>query len=343
MQDFNFDDILDEKEKAEQPKVEAKQKEDSVVFVDKETGEIEETKVDIVDDKVELTPTQTSSNSNRIQAFTEKIFMNIVNETTNTQEIFNARDRAIASDIITSIYKGVMTNDKIKGWKEVDLVGNNVPNQIKRWAKLGISTQDKLYPEFRKNGKTGKYDLVIKGQYQTIEKLLVKYCTKKIFRFKTDVICVGDEFVTNFDFAKGQDIVIKHNKCADFENKSNDLANIVGAYKIAYVKEDDGSITQLLCQIDKNRIMRAYNSAQTKNVWNSDTKKMVLKTVTWEMWNSEVVRPFMLFPDEIIDDLSVVNDTADVDFGNKEFKHSNIDNAKDEALKSIGSGAKLDI
>ena len=338
MQDFNFDDILDEAVKGtETPKVEVKEKGDTVAFVDNETGEVEEAKVEVVEDK----PVVTSTTTNAIQSFTEQMFTNILKETSGTEETFTARDKTIASDIISSIYKAVISNDKIGGWKDVDMVSNNVPNQIKRWAKLGISTQDKLYPDIRKNGKTGKFDLVIRGQYQTIEKMLVKYCTKKIFRFKTDVICVGDEFETDFDFAKGQDIVIKHVFAKDVDR--NDLTNIIGAYKIAYVKEDDGSITQLLVQIDKNRIMRAYNSAQTKNVWNTDTRKMVLKTVTWEMWNSEVVRPFMLFPDEIIEDLDIVNESEDVDFKNKDFKYGTIDGAKDDALKKIGTGAKINL
>ena len=49
--------------------------------------------------------------------------------------------------------------------------------------------------------------------------------------------------------------------------------------------------------------MRAYESATTKNVWNKDTQKMVLKTVTWEMFNGENIRPFMNYPAELIEDL----------------------------------------
>lgn len=163
-----------------------------------------------------------------------------------------------------------------------------------------------------------------------------------IFRFKTDVICEGDEFVTDFDFSTGQDIVIKHVKNPNAD--PNDLQQIIGAYKIAFVKEPNGKVVQLLVQIDKNRIMRAYNSAQTKNVWNNDTKKMVLKTVTWEMWNSEVIRPFMIFPEEIVahDNLGIVNESADVEFVNQDLKHKEIGQANSSAKESIGTGEGLD-
>ena len=54
-----------------------------------------------------------------------------------------------------------------------------------------------------------------------------------------------------------------------------------------------------------------------------DTQKMVKKTVTWEMFNGEDIRPFMNYPEDIIQDLEVVNDGDDIDF-NKEHKYSNV-------------------
>ena len=82
--------------------------------------------------------------------------------------------------------------------------------------------------------------------------------------------------------------------------------------------------------------MRAYEAAATKNVWNRDTQKMVMKTVTWEMFNGENIRPFMKYPEDIIQDLSVVNENEDIDF-NKEHKYQNVVEAEAHSANSLGT------
>lgn len=351
MENMNFDDLFNEsfgtqpeikEDKIEQPS-QQKNEQEIVNFVDKETGEIETSQVnqkmfkDTQKTAKEQPPVVRKSQS---MLMNERMLARIDELTKSTGEVFSGKNRVIATDIIVSTYQTI----KNTGYdmQAIDFLGNNYESQVKRWAKLGVGTQDNLYTELRKNGKTGKIDIKVKPQYQTLEKLIIKYCNKEIFRFKTDVICEGDKFETDFDFAKGQDVVKAHIKDTNVDR--NELTNIIGAYKIAYVKEKDGSVTQLLVQIDKNRIMRAYNSAQTKNVWNNDTQKMVLKTVTWEMWNSEVIRPFMVFPDDIIDNdnLSIVNENADVDFENKDFKHKDYIDAESSAKETIGTGEGLE-
>ena len=355
MQDMNLDDLFDEtfgeSPKQEEIKVEPqvveqpkpKKQPEVAQFVDQETGEVANVEVNqkMFKETQKVAKSQAPVvKKSASMVMNERMLARIDELTKSTGEVFSGKDRVIATDIIVSTYQQVRNS----GYdiKDVDFLGNNYESQVKRWAKLGVGTQDNLYTELRKNKNTGMVDIKVKAQYQTLEKLIIKYCSKEIFRFKTDVICEGDNFVTDFDFAKGQDVVKKHEKNPNIDR--NELTNIIGAYKIAYVKEKDGSVTQLLVQIDKNRIMRAYNSAQTKNVWNNDTLKMVLKTVTWEMWNSEVIRPFMVFPDDVVanENLSIVNESSDVEFENKDFKHKNIIDAEINAKESIGTGDEVD-
>ena len=353
MQDMNLDELFNQtfgNENTETPKEEKvveqpkpKKQPEVVEFVDKETGEVEKTQVN--EKMFKQTQKVAKENAPVVRksasmVMNERMLARIDELTKSTGEVFTGKNRVIATDIIVNTYQQIRNS----GYDiaNVDFLGNNYESQVKRWAKLGVGTQDNLYTELRRNNKTGLIDIKVKPQYQTLEKLIIKYCSKEIFRFKTDVICEGDEFETDFDFAKGQDVVKKHVKNPNVDR--NELTSIIGAYKIAYVKEKDGSVTQLLVQIDKNRIMRAYNSAQTKNVWNNDTLKMVLKTVTWEMWNSEVIRPFMIFPEDIIanDNLSIVNENSDVDFDNKDFKHKNVLDAEVSAKETIGTGDEVD-
>lgn len=270
------------------------------------------------------------------QALIESTLDKINDIVTYSNEVFSTRAKECASDIIVSLSHTL--NERGFVWKQIDTQGSGLINQIKRWAKLGIDvTTDKLYPDIRNNSKTGLYDIKVKGQYQTVEKLIIKYCSKKIFRFKTEVICVGDELKKEFDYLLGEDKItgfIKNEK-----TNRNLLENIIGAFKIAYYTEN-GQVKQIVTEIDKNRIMRAYDTATTKNVWNRDTQKMVKKTVTWEMWNSEDIRPFMDFPEDIIQDLTVVNESEDVDF-NKEHKYSNVVDAQEHVEETIGVGEEI--
>lgn len=364
MQDFNFDDIdeLLEKEVEKEEKVEQPKTNNSFSFGGEDTGskpieinvdpepkkvnkkpeiidtpKVDESKKASEQPKANQTSVAVKKDSNYL--LVENVLGKIVQQNGLTEETFTNKDKAIASDIIIMTAKAVKTNGY--KWDQIDLISNNYTGDIKRWARLGVDSHDYLYPDFKRNSKTGLVDLKIKAQYQTIEKLITKYCKKEVFAFYTDVICTDDVFEASFDFASGQYKVTKHTKA---ENRNpNSLDDIKGAYKIAYVREKNGEVVQLLCQIDKNRIMRAYNSAQTKNVWNNDTQKMVKKTVTWEMWNSEVIRPFMDFPYELEEDLSVVNESSDVDFSNKDHKFKDVDSADTNAKNTFNSGDVIDV
>lgn len=351
MQDFNLDNIDD--------LLESDNKESEVIEDEKDTRKGDNAFVfgNVVNDKPEpkkvenkSTPKSVASANQKTSApvevkkdanylLVENVLSKITQSLTLTAEKFTDKDKAVASDIVLMTAKAVKTNGY--SWNQIDLVSNNYIGDIKRWAKLGIDSNDHLYPDIRRNSKTGMVDLKIKPQYQTIEKLIIKYCSKKVVSFRTDVICVGDDFETDFDFENGVEKVVKHTKSPD--RNPNSLDDITGAYKIAYYEEPNGKRTQILCVIDKNRIMRAYNAAQTKNVWNADTLKMVKKTVTWEMWNSEVIRPFMNFPTDILEDLSIVDENSDVDFTSKERKYKDVESATDNAKRNINSGDVIDV
>ena len=269
--------------------------------------------------------------------FTQMLIENTLNKindiTSFSNEVFTTRARNCAMDIITSLDHTL--NERGMKWNTVDSKGSNLIMQIKQWAKLGVDcSNDKLYPDIRRNNKTGMYDIKVKGQYQTVEKLIAKYCNKNIFRFKTEVICIGDDFKCDFDYATGEDKVISFTK--NMKVDRNKLDNIIGAFKIIYYYDNDNKIHQIVTKIEKDRILRAYNAAQTKNVWNTDTQKMVKKTVTWEMFNGEDIRPFMNYPEDIIEDLRVVNDDEEVDF-NKEHKFSNVVDAQNNVEETLGT------
>lgn len=343
MQDFNLDNI-DELLEGENTPKESESKAEEFTFnfanEEKETPkkEVKQEPKKVVNSTPKAqAPVEVKKDANYL--IVENVLGKINQLTTLTAERFSDRDKQIAQDIIVMTAKAVKSNGY--DWKQIDLISNNYVGDIKRWAKLGVDSNDHLFTDIRKNGKTGMVDLKIKPQYQTIEKLMIKYCSKKIVAFKTDVICVDDEFETDYDFENGVEKVIKHVKAPN--RNPNSLDDITGAYKIAYYEEPNGKRTQILCVIDKNRIMRAYNAAQTKNVWNADTQKMVKKTVTWEMWNSEVIRPFMNFPTDIIEDLSVINENADVDFSNQDHKYKDVNSATSNAKSRMNTGSVIDV
>jgi hypothetical protein len=205
-------------------------------------------------------------------------------------------------------------------WKQVDVIGCKVPQQIKRYARLGLSTSDgEIYVDVRYNSKTGKNDVTIKKQYQGVEKEIIKFCSKKIDHFKRGVICVGDEFEIEEDFETGYDKVTKHKKNPDKNLDRNLLDNIVGAYEIAYEKLPDGSFVQHVALIDKNRIMRAYNASPSreKTVWKNDTQRMVLKTAAWVLYNN-VLKPYIEIPTSLKKDWEETNDQMEFESLNAE-------------------------
>ena len=67
---------------------------------------------------------------------------------------------------------------------------------------------------------------------------------------------------------------------------------------------------------------------------------MVLKTVTWEMFNGENIRPFMDYPAELIEDLKIVNESEDIDF-NKEHRYRDVVNAEEHATETLGTGEEV--
>lgn len=220
-------------------------------------------------------------------------------------------------------------------WQQVDVIGCKVPQQIKRYARLGLSTSDgEIYVDVRYNSKTGKNDVTIKKQYQGVEKEIIKYCTKKIDHFKRGVICVGDEFEIEEDFETGYDKVTKHKKNPDKNLDRNLLDNIVGAYEIAYEKLPDGSFVQHVALIDKNRIMRAYNASPSreKTVWKNDTQRMVLKTAAWVLYNN-VLKPYIEIPTSLKKDWEETNDQMEFESLNAESQEQ-----QDIIHQNVGEG-----
>lgn len=271
------------------------------------------------------------------QALIENTLNKINDIVTYSNETFTPEAKIVACDIITSIDHTL--NERGYAWNQIDAKGSGLIMQIKKWAKLGIdSSTDKLYADIRRNGNTGMYDIKVKGQYQTIEKLMVKYCRKPIIKFKTRVLCIGDKLETHENWATGEDKIIDFTQNNQIDR--NDLKNITGAFKVAYIEQNDGSIIQVVTIIGKDRIMDAYNAATTKNVWNNYTQKMVLKTVTWEMFNGEDIRPFMNYPKELIEDLKIVNENEDIEF-NKEHKYRDVVEADEHANETLGAGENV--
>mgnify|MGYP001315909450 CR=1 FL=1 len=224
-------------------------------------------------------------------------------------------------------------------WQQVDVIGCKIPQQIKRYARLGLSTSDgEIYVDVRFNGKTGKNDVFIKKQYRGVEKEIIKYCTKKIDHFKRGVICVGDEVEIEEDFETGYDKIVKHKKNPDKNLDRNLLDNIVGAYEIAYEKLPDGSFVQHVALIDKNRIMRAYNASPSreKTVWKNDTQRMVLKTAAWVLYNN-VLKPYIEIPISLKKDWEETNDQMEFESLNAEQTEQ-----KEIIYQNVGEGETVD-
>ncbi len=289
--------------------------------------------------KEETTPTTTPATTKK-GGMKDYFITAIQNNMDIAGRTFTTKDKEFALDIIASTDKMVRANGY--DWRDIDFKGNKLDSQIQRWAKLGVTSEDKLYIDIRANKHTNMLDIQIKPQYQTLEKLIRMYFAKKVYKFYEDVICIGDKLNVDFDFETGDEKVVSFTKNNDIDR--NKMENITGAFKIIYYVDDDGSKKQLVVQIDKNRIMRAYNASPSKEktVWNQDTRKMVLKTVTWEMWNNANVRAFMIFPDEIISDIGIVNESEEMEW-NKETKHKSVEDAQDQVIADVATGEIIDI
>ena len=203
-------------------------------------------------------------------------------------------------------------NDLKITWNDVDFMGCQLPQQIKRFARLGMSIEENdIFIDIRNHKDSNLKDINIKKQYQGIEKEIMRFCSKNVVRFYRDVICEGDDFKMQTDFATGLQKIVNHEYAEDVDR--NKLENIIGAYEIAYV-EEDGKLNQYIGYVDKNRIMRAYNASASreKTVWKLDTRLMVLKTATWVLYNN-VMKPYMQVPTELLDDWKATQDEMDFD------------------------------
>lgn len=303
---------------------------------EKEKNENKEIKQELVEKEKINTQVSTPQKATLV----EKFLTQVVNYAETSGEILDQKTKTLAVDIITGANKVVVGNQY--RWNEIDIQGCGLISQIKRYAKLGLTMEDKLYVDIRKNGKTNLYDINIKPQYQTIEKLIVKYFMLQVLRFKEDVICIGDELVEEEDFSTGLTKITAHKRNNNIDR--NKLDNIVGAYKIMYIKDVDGVINQYVIKIDKNRIDRAYKASPSreKTVWNLDTRKMTLKTVTWEMWNDKNIRAFMKFPEDVVNDLSVLDDTNEMDW-NAETKFNNVNQVQESTQVNVATGEIIDM
>lgn len=277
------------------------------------------------------------------KSLVEKFLTMVVDYAQTSQEQLDQKTKTLAVDIITGV------NKTLKGqnitWDKVDISGCGFVGQIKRWAKLGLTTEDKLYVDIRNNKNTGLKDITIKPQYQTIEKLMVRYFSKPLIRFKEDIICIGDEVYEEEDFNTGLSRIVGHKR--NMEIDRNKIENITGAYKIAYVKEKvngEDTLVQYVVRIDKSRIDRAYTASPSndKSVWLADTRKMVLKTVTWEMWNDKNIRAFMVFPEDIVQDLSVIEESQQMNW-NAETQYQSVDQVQNKVEEKVASEDIIDV
>lgn len=268
------------------------------------------------------------------QAITQ--MLNQVNSFANLENTqLTKKETQYAVGIITNINKKVVS-DKLK-WGDLDIVGCQLPAQIKRFARLNLQLENQeIFIDIRNNGKTGLKDINLKLQYQGLEKLLMKYCTfgdKKIIRFYKDVICKGDKIVEKPNLSTGllelKDHEYFQTDDVDYRNK---LENIIGAYAIAYV-EENGKLNPYVAKIDKNRIERAKSSAMTQNIWNKDTRKMVLKTAVIELYNS--LKPFIVMPQDLVTELDNIN-KSETDFS-KDFTHENFEDVKEEVKETVAT------
>ena len=311
--------------------------------VDKNTGEVIgdiPTPRQVADPQPQTavaTKQESSVAPQRKGSFAERFLNQVVAYAETSGSKIDSKTKALAVDIITATNKVVLGGQY--NWSEIDIQGSNLISQIKRWSSLGVTMEDHLFVDIRNNGKTGLKDITIKPQYQTVEKLIRLYYSLPVVRFKTEIVCVGDEVVEEEDFETGLSKIVKHTRNNDIDR--NCLDNIIGAYKILYFK-DGNSINQYVVRIDKNRITRAMNasSSREKTVWKLDSVKMTKKTVTWEMWNDSNVRAFMNFPEELQGDLSVMEETSDMDWG-AETKHKSVNHAQEDVQVNAGMGEEI--
>ena len=202
-----------------------------------------------------------------------------------------------------------LTNDGLK-WGEVAVAKCRLPEQIKELALKGLSfSSNELYLDLRNNKnnpllhdlegneivdymKEGKpvyktqKDIKIKLQYQGAKKEIVNFCDKNIVRFKEILLVEGEELDIEEDIKTGLDYIVGiKNKKPDRDKLMNTRSNVTDVYIIAY-EEKDNMIIQHIAHADKARLDKAFDKAATKKIWNSDPKRMLIKTGYWVLRNN---------------------------------------------------------
>lgn len=279
------------------------------------------------------------ANEVQVKDVGQKAITNMLNQVNSFADLENTKltpkETQYAVGIITNINKKI-TSDKIS-WSNLDVVGCQLPAQIKRYARLNLQLENQeIFIDIRNNGKTGLKDINLKLQYQGLEKLMMRYCCfgdKKIVRFYKDVICKGDKISEKPNLATGLLELKDHEyfETDDIEYR-NKLENITGAYAIAYV-EENGKLNPYVARIDKNRIERAKRSAMTQNIWNADTRKMVIKTAVHELY--AMMKPYMVMPQDLVEELSNVT-ANDVDF-NKDFINVSVEEVREVVKENVAT------
>lgn len=284
-------------------------------------------------------------NEIQVKDLGQKAITSMMNQVTSYAELENTKltqkETQYAIGIITNINKKVVSDSNLS-WKVLDIQGNQLPAQIKRFARLNLQLENsEIFIDIRNNGKTGLKDINLKLQYQGLEKLMTRYCTfgdKKIVRFYKDVICKGDKIVEKPNLSTGLLELKDHEYfVTDDVEYRNKLENIIGAYAIAYV-EENGKLNPYVARIDKNRIERGRKSATTQNIWNADTRKMVIKTAVWELY--AMMKPYMVMPQDLVEDFSRATEN-DVDF-NKDYINAEYEEVETNVKENVSTEEVID-
>ena len=280
------------------------------------------------------------ANEVQVKDLGQKAITNMLNQVNSFASLENTqlttKEVQYAVGIITNINKKVVSDETLS-WNKLDIQGCQLPAQIKRFARLNLQIENQeIFIDIRNNKNTGLKDINLKMQYQGLEKLMTRYCSfgnKKIIRFYKDVICKGDKVVEKPDLSTGLFQLKEHEYFEtddiDYRNK---LENIIGAYAIAYI-EENGKLNPYVARIDKNRIERARKSAQTQNIWNADTRKMVIKTAVIELYN--MMKPYMVMPQDLVAELDEIS-KQDVDF-NKDFVNAEYEEVEKQVTENVAS------
>lgn len=281
-----------------------------------------------------------SKNEIKVKDIGQKAITNLLNQVNSFAELENTKltpkETQYAVSIITNINKKIVSEKR--EWNNLDINGCQLPSQIKRFSRLNLAIENQeIFIDIRNNSKTGLQDINLKMQYQGIEKLMMNYCSKKIVRYYKDVICKGDKIKERPNLETGVFEIKEHEyfetNDIDYRNK---LENIIGAYAIAYVQEDN-KLIPYCARIDKNRIERGRKAATTQNIWNADTRKMTIKTSVWELYY--IMKPFMVMPQDLLEEFEKATEN-DVDF-NKDYINVSAEEVKEVINDNINNSEEL--